>query len=195
MTEAATITEADVQAAVDKAVADAVGPLQTELARFREDAGTAEIETQIAEAKAPLETQVAELQTELDAKVLEATAAQTELDELKAFLDEAATTAAAAAETAGRVEARKTEVAAVATFPEEYVTANAERWAAMDDSAFETYLEDLKIVAAKSNGDRVPTGTALTASREGAGSTNGTVSAGLAAVRELRESGIDPRTL
>lgn len=195
VTEAKAITQDDVQAAVDKAVAEATAPLQTELDAFRADAGTAEIETQLAEAKAPLETKITELQAELDAKVLEATASAAELDELKTFLDDAAATAEAAAEVASKVETRKTEVAAVASFPEEYVTANAERWAAMDDAGFATYLEDLKIVAAKSNGARVPTGTALTASREGAGSTNGTVAAGLAAVRELRENGHDPRTL
>lgn len=196
VSEPKTFNEAELKVAVDEAVAAATASLQTEIDAFRADAGTAEIATQIAEAKAPLETKVSELQAELDVKVAELQAKETELTELKTYLDDAAAQATAAAEVAERVEARKTEMASVISYSEEFVTANAERWAAMDDDAFAKHLEEIKAaVGAKPGSPVIPSSTALTASREGAGSTNGTVAAGLAAVRELRESGVDPRTL
>lgn len=189
-------TEAELQAAVDKAIAEAISPLQTELDRFRQDAATAEVETQIAEVTATFEAQIAELQSQLDAKVIELQAATTEFEALKTFLDDAAAAEAAQAEVAARVEARKAEVAQVIEFPDEYITSNAERWAAMDDDGFALYLDGLKVTVEKASAGKVPAGTALTASRESGGqSNNGKVATGLAAIREMRLAGADPRTL
>lgn len=68
------LTQAELDAAIATAVAAATAPLEAELAKFRTDAATAELETQVAEVRAELETKVAELQTQLDAKVIEAQA-------------------------------------------------------------------------------------------------------------------------
>lgn len=193
-----TFTETELKAAVDKAIAEAITPLEAELTTFRQGQMSADVEQKIAEAKAPLETQIADLQSQLDEKVIEAQTASSELASLKTFLDDAAAAEAAQAEVAARVEARKSEVAEVVEFPEEYITANAERWAGMDDEGFATYIDGLKVTAEKAGTAKVPTGTALTASREGSRQTTGNgkvVASGLAAIREMRSVGADPRTL
>src|SRR4051794_37605136 len=63
---AQTYTEEELRAAVDKAVAEAIAPLNTRLSEFDKANSAAEVEAKIAEATKPLQEQVDELQSKLD---------------------------------------------------------------------------------------------------------------------------------
>jgi multidrug efflux pump subunit AcrA (membrane-fusion protein) len=140
-----TYTEDELAAAVREAMA----PLQAELDTVRASQAEEEIANRIEAAKAEVAAQVSELQLELDKAELRATEAEKSRDESVAWLEAEAT----AAEQAALAEARKSErldsIKEVASFSDEYVAANLDRWVAMDDEAFAAYLEDLKAVAAK----------------------------------------------
>lgn len=154
----------------------------------------------LSAAKADLEAQVTDLQSQLDAAVLESSTHKTQYDELVALLEttEAARLEAEAA--SERAEARIAQVKEVASFPEAYLEANTERFAAMSDEVFELTLEGFKaqkeaLVAAaggtSSDDSQIPDVTALTAGR----SNSSDVSNPLAEVMNLRFQGIDARTV
>lgn len=155
-----------------------------------------QIDAKVAAATAELESKVTDLQTQLDASVLEAQAAKDEKESTLAFLAGVEAEATAAAELAQRKETRITQVKEVASFPDEYLEANADRFAAMSDEAFAAALEDWKTVAPKksetANGkkEEVPSVTAMTASR----TTTETVNP-LREVMDLRFQGVDVRTV
>jgi hypothetical protein len=189
-----TYTEEEFASEVAKAVADATAGLHAELASFKDKATSEEVEARIAAAKAEAEEQLAEVRKQLDEKVLEAQSERDKRAELETWLEAEKAKAEAEAEIASRRDDRITKIREVASFPEEYVTANTDRWAGMDDEAFVAYLEDIKAVAIKNPvTDGVPAGTAMTASREG-GTTTGIGSA-IREVLDLRGRGIDTRTL
>lgn len=183
-----TYTEDELRAAVDAAV----GELRSELDAFKASQEAAAVETRIAtavtEAKTPLEAQVAELQASLDAKVLEVQAEKARAEALEA--EKVAAVEAAALE--ARREDRLTAVREVASFPEEYLVANADRFAAMNDDDFAARVEEWKQIAVKTENEGLPAKTALTATSESTTKTNGS------AVKELfalRRAGLDPRSL
>ncbi len=193
-----TYTEDELRGAVQAAVNAAVSDMRAELDSLKSEATAAEtaaqVDTRIADAKAPLEAKVIELQTQLDAAVLEAAAEKARAD--------AGDAEKAAAVEAATLEARKDErlakVKEVANFPEEYLTANADRFVAMSDEDFEARIEDYRQIAAKATGtDGLPGKTALIATLDsgaGAGGSGKPTSA----VRDLfamRRAGVDPRTL
>lgn len=186
-----TYTEDQLRAEVDKATAE----MRTRLEELEKNAQDSEVEAKLAEAKAEVQAELDEVRKQLDEKVIEAQQASEELTALKTFLDDAAAKAERDAEIAAKRDERKTAVGEVAKFPEDYVTANADRWASMDDAAFAQYLDDLKVVAAKQTGDTVPSTTALTAAREGGVTTTGKIGSAITGLRELRGTGVDPRTL
>ncbi len=91
------------------------------------------------------------------------------------------------AEIAEQMETVKAEriakIAEVATFPEDFVTENADRWAAMDDEMFATTLESFRLVATKTSttvARDMPTGTAMTAAAQ----TNNGNASGMDLIRE-----------
>lgn len=189
MSEEKTYTEAEYNQ-----LAGTVSSLEAQIAELTKAAEAEAIDARIADAKAELEAQVAELQSKLDTAVLEAEAARSELDSVVSFLaaEQSAAEEAAAAE--ARKEERIAKVKEVASFPDEYLEANADRFAAMSEEAFEVALEDWKAIAPKSEKteEELLPATAMTAART---STTNSDKSLLREVMGLRGAGIDVRTI
>lgn len=178
-----THTDEELKAAVDAAVA----PHLARIKDLEASQQTSEVDAAVAAAKAELEGQIAELQTQLDAKVLEAQTEKERADGITAWLDEEKVKA----EQAALVDARKSEridkVKEVASFPQEYLDANADRFAAMSDEDFEVALEGWKAISKPEGsggggGDHIPDKTGLHAARDETTNKNGKTST---AVKEL----------
>lgn len=137
------------QEELDAAVAAAVAPIQAELQSLKDSAAESEVDTRVAEAKAEADARVAELQGQLESAVLEAEAAKNELANLTAYL-ESEKEAAELAELYEAIKAdRKAKIAEVASFPEDFLEANLDRWCAEDEEAFAARLEEWKISSSK----------------------------------------------
>jgi len=107
----------------------------------------------------------------LVAKVLEATEAARKYDELVAFLTEE-TEAAEAAKLAEALKAERLEaIKEVASFPEDHIEKNIDRWVAMDEDAFADQLETWKLLSTASaetnNGKVLETAMQQTRSESG----------------------------
>lgn len=184
---------------LDAAVAAAVKPLEDSLQEFKASMEQSEVEQRHAKEKAELEASIAEIQAQLDSATLKAGEADKKYEELVAFLEAEQAKAEAAAEIARRREERLAVVKQVAsTFSDEYMEANADRWAAMADEDFAALTEDWKNIAAKAavgeeseESDESLTGqTAMTASRNDESGKSG-----LRDIFDLTLSGVDPRTV
>lgn len=191
-----TFTKDEVQAQVAAAVADATKAISEELEAFKASQEAAEVEARIAEAKAELEERIAALQADLDAKVIEAETAKAAHAELVALLEAEEARVAEEAAMAERRDARVAAVSEAASFSEDYIAANADRWASLDDDTFEALLADYKAVAEKASAStgatKIPAKTALVASRDEASGTGSAVKA----LSELRRvKGFDPREM
>lgn len=129
------------------AVAEAVAPLQAELEAIRTSQAQEEIEAHVAEAVITAEAKILELQAELDKAELRVAEAEKSRDEIVAWLEGEVE----AAEEAARLETLRTErlsaIKEVASFGDEYIEANLDRWVAMDDEVFASVLEDWKAVS------------------------------------------------
>ncbi len=189
-----TFSEEDVRALVDRAVAERTAELQAKVSEFESSQQTAAIEQRIATATAEADSKLADMQAELDKAVLEATTAKTERDSLIAWLEGEKAAAEAAAEIASRKQTRTERVAQVATFPAEYVEKSAERWAALDDEAFEALLSDYAAVAQTSKKTDTAPGTETAMQFERATDSGSKVSA-VRTVLSMRHAGIDTRTV
>ena len=180
-----TYTEAEFTSAISE-----VAGLKAQLAELTAAAEASNIDAKIAEAVAGSEAKAAELQSQLDAAVLEAEAAKAEHIALVTQIAETEAAATAAAELAARKDERLVQVKEHASFPDEYVEANADRFAAMSDEAFEAALADWKAIGVKAPiVDGIPAVTAMTAARSTDGSNP------LAEVLGLRAQGVDTRTI
>lgn len=144
MAEPKTYTEEEYNA-LSKQVED----LQAKVTELSAAAGDAELDARVAEARAELDEQVADLQSKLDTATLEAETAKKAHDDVIAYLE----AEQQAAEEVAQFEAKKVErieqVREVASFSDEYIDANADRWASMDDESFTASLEDWKAIATK----------------------------------------------
>lgn len=188
------ITKEQLDAAVVAAREESAGriaELEARVVSFEESQREGAIEAAVAEAKAEAQAEIDELKTQLDAAVLEASTTKEAFDAFKSELTELETQRTEAEEAAARKDERLTKVAEVASFPQEHIDANAERWAAMSDEAFEQQLEDWRQIAAKGAGEHIPNTTGMHASRE----TTSTAGAGTAlkAVFDLMRDGVDTR--
>lgn len=150
-----------------------------------------EVEARIAEAKAAADAEVEDLQSKLDTAVLEAQAAKDERDQIVAYFEQLKADEEAAEQIAALREERIGRVKEVASFPDDYIAARADAWAALDEEAFEAALADWKAIANK-GGDPVPATTAMTASRD---TTNQPQGGSLREVLSFRFQGVDPRTV
>lgn len=182
----ATFTEEEVQAAVDKAVAEASTSLQTRITELEGNQQQSALEQAIADAKAELETKIVELQTQLDAAVLEAAQAKEAKDSLQEAWDAEKQSAEQAAEIAARRDERLAKVREVASFPDQYLEDNAERFAALSDEDFAARLAEWAEISTK----EIPKKSAFTAARSE--EANGSA---LTSLREFRRVQADPRTL
>lgn len=186
-----TYTEDDLKAAVDKAVAEATSELKAKLSDLENSQQQTELDKAVADVKAEAESTVKELQEKLDAAVLEAQTEKQAREDLEASIAAEKQAAEEAAALEARKDQRLTQVKEVASFPDDYLTANAERWAKLDDDEFAKLIEDWKVIASKSDA-KPPTKTAMTASRDESG--NQTESA-LGFVSELRTVLSGPKSL
>lgn len=177
---------------LDAAVAAAVSPLEAKVNDLLSEKTNEEIAAKIAEAVAEVETKLAEVQRELDVKTAEAESAKVELENARAYL-EAEVAKAAEAEA---VEARKAErteaIKENANYSDEYIAANADRWAAMPDAEFAGLVEDLKSAGVK-KGDEIPEKTGLNGGRETASKDEG--KSALRSLLDMRAAGINPSRL
>ncbi len=191
MTDPKTYSEAEYDAAAAK-----VEALEAQIADLRKATETDEVEARIAEVKAEAEAQVADLQSKLDAATLEAAtskeAHEAFVKEIKDFEDAQAAEAAYEATKSERLDAVKEAAPAL---PEDYLTENADRFAKMDEEAFQASLEGFKAIAAKAGPapkDEIPATTAMTAART---TSDEATSNPLRDVLSLRFSGVDTRTI
>lgn len=188
-----TFTEDELKAAI----ADAVAPLQAKLDAYDADATEAAHAAKVAAVAAEYDAKLEELQLALDTAVLEATASKTELAELHARLASESEAAEKAAEIAARRDERLAQVKELASFPDEYITANADRWAELSEEVFTALLEDYKAVTVKGKtGDEGPGTTSLTATAMVASSDSGkNTMTDRREVLSMRLNGIDPHTI
>lgn len=164
------------QEQLDAAVAAAVAPLKEQISSFEAKASTEEVEAKIAEIKAEAEAKIAELQAQLDSAVLEASEAKKTVEDVTTYLEAVKSEEDAAAELASRKESRLALVRDAANFPDEYIEANAERWASLDDSQFESLVNDWRAIAKKDETqssapetEKLLASTAMRAAREESG--------------------------
>lgn len=184
-----TFTQTD----LDAAVAAAVGPLQQRLTELEAQAQDSEVGRAVAAAVAEKDTQISDLQSQLDTAVAARTAAEAKMTETETFWAEAI----AAHEEAIAFEARRNErvskAAEIGVFNDDYIAANADRFAAMSDEDFAARLEEWRLIAADKAPSGIPAKTAFTASRvEQPQTSTGSRLGQLAALRANR---VDPRTL
>jgi DNA repair exonuclease SbcCD ATPase subunit len=199
-TEGGVLDVSITQEDLDKAVAAAVAPLQTELEALRKfkadvestDAAKA-AEQAIEEAKA----EAAELQGKLDAATIAATEANTKYEDLLAWLAAEAEKAEQEAQIAALRDERVEAVKALKLFPEEYVEENAQRYAEMPAEIFEASVADWKAVKAakateESEDSELPKQTTFVATRDDDGKPK---ASHMREVMRLRHEGIDPRRI
>jgi chromosome segregation ATPase len=193
-----TVSDTFTKEEVDAKVAEALAPLQAKLDELEAEKSESAIDAKVAEAKKEAEEQIAAVQKELDeAKIAQSAAEEQVAAAQKSLTDTIAYLEAEkeAAEAAEAIEAKKAErvesVKEAASFDEEYLTANAERWAKMDEELFTATLEEYKVLSAKAGKkteSKLPNSTVLeTASQE-----NGETSK-LGVLAELRSVGFDAR--
>lgn len=202
-TEGGVLDVSITQEDLDKAVAAALAPLQTELDALRQFKAEAEstdaVNAARAEAQVALDAAKAaqdELQIKLDAAIIEATEAKTKHDEFVAWLDAEAAKVEQEQQAAAIRDERVEAVKALELFPEEYVVDNADRYARMEQDAFEALLSDWQAVKASKKDETVvettTTPTAFVATRDDDGKPK--VSA-MREVMRLRNEGVDLRKI
>lgn len=183
--------EAFSQDDLDAAVAAATGPLQKRLAELEAQVQETEVGKAVAEAVATEAARTAELQTQLDKAEAARTAAENRLAETEQFWTQAIAEHQAAAELESRREQRIAQATDAGVFAEDYVLANADRFAAMSDEDFNARLAEWALIASKAPATTTPATTALTASK-----TESTATASqLGLLGELTTRRIDPRAL
>jgi len=191
-----TFTKEEVDAKVDAAIA----PLKAQLDELTVAQSEAVLEEKIAAAKVELEAQIAALQATLDeAKIAQAaaeeaaTVAEAQYADLTKLLEDTA----AKAEADAALEVKKTErveaVKEAASFDDAYLTANADRWASMDDAIFTATLEDYKGLVAKAGSGKTPESKIPSTTALETASSDENAKSVLSTIGELREVGFDPR--
>lgn len=183
-----TYTEEDLQTAVMEKTAE----LAAKVTALENAAQMTEASVAVSAAKAETAAELEDLRSKLDIAALAAQTAKGELEAYKTELEELAAAEVTAKTIAGRREERLAKVKEFA-FTDEYLEANADRFAAMSDEDFDERLKDWAVVAPKRADDKIPAFTALTAARESSSSISG-----MNEVRTLMRAGLtgtDPRNL
>jgi hypothetical protein len=170
-----TYTEDEVRAAIEEALA----PVQAELETIRASEAEEAVAAKVAEAVSEKDEEISQLHGTIDTLTLRAEKADADYDGVIAWLEGEKTAAEEAAAIAARKDERLASVKEVASFADDYLEANTDRWVALDDAAFASLLEDWKAVAAsKPNvadeaneeiSTEIPVATAIEASRKNEG--------------------------
>jgi len=184
-----TFTAEEVQAAIVEATA----PLHARLAAMEAAANESELESRVGAIAAAHEAELAEVRSQLDVAVLEAHSARAQLDATIAYLESERAAAEEAVTLEARREERLAKVREVASFPEDYIAAHADRFVAMSDDDFEARIAEWAALSSKIGmpAGAPPKVTALMAARET--STSGRNA--MAELRAMRMAGIDPRNI
>lgn len=131
-------------------ISAAVTPIQAKLDELLASQEQAAIDARTAEMTETHKSEVAEVQEKLDKAMADVEAAKAAREELVSFLEseQAEIDAKAAFDT------RREEVASLVegTFSKEYVDSNIDRWAALEEDAFEAMLADCKAINSTSGG-------------------------------------------
>jgi len=137
------------QEELDTAIAAVVAPLHARVEELASLEQVKVVEAKVAEAVAPLNDQISELQKTLDVETARAEAAEKNYSDLtsKMEADQAADTAAKEREA---IKAdRLAIVKEAASFKDEYIESNIERWTDLSEEAFTACVDDWKAVAAQ----------------------------------------------
>ena len=197
MSTVTTYTQEDFDTAVAAAIAAAVAPLEQQIAELKLSA----TQETSAKEKADLEAQLAELQLAHDKLTLDLSEAVAKYDTYVAELEQM-TIAAAEEEAKKAKKADRVAKMKMYAFTDEYIEAQADRWAAMTDEAFEAHVSDLESSGAKKaatdeadkkEDETLPPQTAMTASA-GKPAKNADMSA-VRDVLSMKFRGIDPSTV
>jgi hypothetical protein len=183
---------------VEAKLAEALAPLQAELDTLKAEKNEAAVDERVAEAQKAADEKVAAIEADLDAaKIAQAAAeeqlaaAQKSLTDTISYL-ESEKEAAEAAEAAESKKAERVEaVKEAASFDDEYLEANADRWSKMDEELFTATLEEYKVLSVKAGKkieSKIPTTTKLETASEQHGEKSH-----LSALGELRDAGFDAR--
>lgn len=141
-----TYTEDELTAAVNEAVAPVKEAAASELAELKVELD----ELRAAKAADEIQDEVATIKAQLDQTELRATEAEARVTEILGYFEGLA----AEADAAAALEAAKAERLAViseaASFSDEYVASNIDRWVALSEEDFAALLEDWKAVKSAS---------------------------------------------
>lgn len=181
------------KADIDAAVAAAKGPLQQRLAELEAQAQETEVGKAVAAAVTEKDTQITELQTQLDTATAARTTAESKLTEAEQFWTEAIAAHQEAVAIAARRDERVSQASELGVFNDEYITKNADRFAAMSDDDFAARLDEWRLIAKDVKPTGIPDRTAMSASRAEPGA--GSSTSGLHRLAELRLKRVDPRRL
>lgn len=193
-----TITQED----LDNAVKAATAPLQQELdelRNFKAEVESTDAVRALQEQVEAKEAEKADLQQKLDAANVEINETKSQHDDLVAWLNAEASKAEQEAAIAALRDERSQKVRELEIFDETYIEENAQRFAEMDEEAFEAALVDWKTAkeAAKASKgktgetpDPTKTQTAFTATRDDDGIVP---KSQLSGVMGLRNAGVDVR--
>lgn len=185
------------QSDLDAAVAAATGPLQQRLAELEAQAQESEVGKAVTQAVGEKETQIADLQTQLDTATAARTAAETKLAEAEKYWTDAIAAHEEAVVVAARKEQRIGQATELGVFDANYISTNADRFAAMSDEDFAARIEEWKLIAASAKpgeGKTPPATTAMVASRSG-DSGPPAIGSRLSRLAELRARNVDLRSL
>jgi hypothetical protein len=197
-----TYTAEEMQAALDVATT----PLLQELARFQSAESTAAIDDAVGAVRAELEVRIDELQAELDLTVLGKQAAIDEFANFKADKEAKEKEDEDAKGWDAKKAARTKDAIEIASFPEDYVAANADRWTALTDEVWEERKAEWAAIAPISGsadrlGASIPKTTALgslTAARETGQTRTNTTTKHRALMHDVMsgmQQGFDPRSI
>ena len=159
-----TYTQDDLDAAVSAGKVD----LQKRLDELEAQAQQSEVGKAVADAVAERETRIGELQNQLDAAQAAKTAAESSVVETTKFWDEAILAHELEVQLAARRDERVAKAKESGIFDEEYILANADRFAAMSDDDFASRIDEWRLIASKAAekpSSGIPATTALTAAR------------------------------
>lgn len=141
-----TYTEDELTAAVNEAVAPVKEAAASELAELKVELD----ELRAAKAADEIQDEVATIQAQLDKTELRASEAEARVTEILGYFEGLAAEAEAAAALEAAKAERLTAISEAASFSDEYVASNIDRWVALSEEDFAALLEDWKAVQAAS---------------------------------------------
>lgn len=194
-TPGGSMPEAFSQEDLDAAIAAATGPLQKRLGELEGQVQESEVGRAVAEATEAKDAEISRLQQAVDAAEAARTAAENKLSETEQFWTDSIAAQEAAVELAARKGQRVAEASEAGVFSEDYITENADRFAAMSDEDFKARMEEWRLIAAKAGDTPAPPAPARTALVAAAQPSHPDANKVLSYIGELNQRRVDPRTL